>query len=178
MNIKRAASHDIRMNDEASARGQPQAPPFTFPLPLFSYWFSGLPPLLLIRGMCQQATIKRLMAISLYAPISVIQCQALPRLGDGGQATCLLWLHASWHECSECGGGRVCLATWPGHVSSIRPQTKCYKYFFPLTYSCERVKRVCRATQDGSKNIIEIYYINIIYIFTYVCPATVFNQEN
>lgn len=28
-----------------------------------------------IRGMCQQATIKRLMAISLYAPISVIQSQ-------------------------------------------------------------------------------------------------------
>lgn len=36
MNIKRAANHDIRMNDEASARGQPQAPPFTIsPSPLF-----------------------------------------------------------------------------------------------------------------------------------------------
>lgn len=110
MNIKRAASHDIRMNDEASARGQPQAPPFTFPLPLFSYWFSGLPPLLLIRGMCQQATIKRLMAISLYAPISVIQCQALPRLGDGGQATCLLWLHASWHAAPSAAGAG---SAWP-----------------------------------------------------------------
>lgn len=115
MNIKRAANHDIRMNDEASARGQPQAPPFTFPLPLFSYWFSGLPPLLPIRGMCQQATIKRLMAISLYAPISVIQCQALPRLGDGGQATCLLWLHASWHA-ALCAGELGLL----GHVTRSR----------------------------------------------------------
>jgi len=38
----------------------------------FELNFSGLPPLS-IRGMCQQATIKRLMAISLYGLISVIQ---------------------------------------------------------------------------------------------------------
>lgn len=45
MNIKRAANHDIRMNDEASARGQPQAPPFAL---LLLYLFLPLLLLLLI----------------------------------------------------------------------------------------------------------------------------------
>lgn len=77
MNIKRAANHDIRMNDEASARGQPQATPLALrPLLYFRFAASLALP---IRGMCQQATIKRLMAISLYAPISVIQSQRRSR---------------------------------------------------------------------------------------------------
>lgn len=48
MNIKRAANHDIRMNDEASARGQPQAPPFALPLLLLLYLYLFLPLLLLL----------------------------------------------------------------------------------------------------------------------------------
>lgn len=91
-----------------------------------------------IRGMCQQATIKRLMAISLYAPISVIQSQIRRRTWRRRRRrghmfvviTCELTRRSlrlrGWGE----GAYWLCLATWPGHVSSIRPQTKCYKFFF------------------------------------------------
>lgn len=143
MNIKRAANHDIRMNDEASARGQPQATPLALrPLLYFRFAASLALP---IRGMCQQATIKRLMAISLYAPISVIQSQRRSRRRKRRRRrrpghmfvviTCELTRRSLRSASCRGEGGWFCLATWPGHVSSIRPQTKCYK-FFPLTWSC------------------------------------------
>lgn len=82
---------------------------------------------------------------------------------------------------SVCGGRGQGLL---GHVTRSRVLNSATNKMLQVFFSAhleqsERVKRVCRATQHGSKNIIEIlvYYINIIYTFTYVCPATVFNQE-
>lgn len=133
----------------------------------FCYWFSGLPPLWPIRGMCQQATIKRLMAISLYAPISVIQYQVLPHLARRRTRRrrpghMFVVITCELTRRSVRGGAG---SAWP------RDQVTCPQFghkqnatsiFFPLTLSYERVNRVYQAAEDSSK-----YYTNIRVIYKY-----------